>query len=1268
MHGVMRMTRKNVHIGSRFLGSLAISSSILLAALDAQAAVSQSPLSLTVGVPPNMIFTLDDSTSMNRAFVPDVPGDNNTQDRNDIRHTARAKSASFNKMYYDPTVVYRAPASFNSSGQEVTLSAPFTAAPLDGFEPEKNSSNDKRDLSSDYQPAWVYNRSTNGSGAYSANSGAGLTSILARHPDKDFKRSVNITKDNTTVTETSPGGVRFTISRGNKQSNHTCKVKVPGLDEKTVTCSRNNNTYTADFTQEGVPAYYYVYDTTACTTSNPNDDDCYRLVFPETSAEKSNFAIWYSFYRTRALATLSASSIAFYDLSSTTRLTWQSLIHCTTLNSTAGGKCGSNQFRTYDNAHRQRFFNWLQNTTQFDLANGTPLRSSMVRAGEFLKDSDIAWHKTPGGTGNTTENTYACRPSYHIVMTDGMWTNTNENTIAPSRHDNASFELPDGKSYPKDHPYVDSTNSTLADVAMHYWATDLRSGMANKLQPFMPYKTSNGNATDAEYWDPRNNPATWQHMVNYMMGLGLSESLNHSGIQWQGSTFASGSNGNGFKNLKEGTNSWPAASSGSMNNVYDLWHAAINSRGEFFSVDSPDAMVTAFSDILAGIGDMQSSASRPAMNSGQMTEDEIDGTIIRTVSYQTTYASNENWSGDLIRTEKERLLTENNALDRQRTVWRASEQLPAHGSRNIKMPNASSNGLQAFTWSNAGDPDTEDTLAYYLRRNPESGTFDNASAGEARLNYLRGNRAGEGTTYRLRSSVLGDMYSSTPVAVSKARYLVNMANSIEKSTSYTNFANSVMTRKGMVYVGGNDGMLHGFNAQTGREEFAFVPKAVFPTLNKLTGTNYNHHFYVDGSPVVADIYDSGTWKTILVGTLRAGGKSVFALDITNPDSIQLLWEFDDSKITDPDAVKMGYSFSKPTVARLNSGRWAVVFGNGYEARGHTNGKAALFVLDAANGTLLKSLEVAGAEGLANGLSTPKLSDYNADGIAEFAYAGDLQGNLWRFNLHADNASNFSVAYGSQPMFKAVTTTGSKRQSITAAPSLVRHPTGNGYLVIFGTGKYFEDGDKDGDKSVAQSLYGIWDRYTRLVNDDISESNKAISIDRSSDLAVQTIYTTTTATNQSGQNMSARAITDNNVSWYDEDGDVNKLGWRLDFQQGTRDGEMLIDDMATLGRSLFLQTLVPNDDPCADGATNWTYAINPYTGGRLRHNALILSAPSLGRGIYASGQQQTGEGGLTIAQKPDGNFEVCTGTTCQDVMPDPASIGRQSWRPADEVVE
>lgn len=1252
------MTRNSFQIGNKFLSSFAISSSIFLAALDAQAAVSQSPLSLTVGVPPNLILTLDDSASMDRAYVPDdIPGGGSTR---------RYNSSDYNAMYYNPAVTYRIPPAFNSDGtQAVALTTSFTAARRNGF----NSARGTVDLSTDYRSTYTYTVTSNSNGSEGYN------------PTPDFFLSFDQTNVSLNAGSTSEiyslNSVQYRLTRASSGSGCSVTIVSPP-DFPAISCARSSSTSKTyqlrinNRRNTGVPAYYYVYDSSLsdCTQAK-TDDNCYRKIDVSSTSgrtrsddlsagtdERQNFAIWYSFYRSRNLATISAASMAFADLSSSTRLTWQGLTNCTTLNS---NNCNNNRFREYTTAQRGRLFGWMQSMT---FPSNTPLRAALDRAGKFLQ-TDTAWHKYPNESGNTADNTYACRPSYHILMTDGIWNSSNGNPTDTLRADHSSFTLPDSTSYSNRRPYVDASQNTLADLAMHYWATDLRAntaaGGSNKLKPYMPYKSGN-DTTD--YWDPRNNPATWQHMVNFTVGLGLSGSLNQAGLEWDNERGAFG--GTAYNNLVAGTRQWPAAASDSVNNVYDLWHAAINSRGDFFSADSPESVVQAFADIMSRIADRKSTASRPAMNSGQVTEDAVDGTIIKTVSYQTTYASDENWSGDLIRTEKERRFNSVTGAyeDAQRTVWKASEQMPSSSSRNIKIPTTGSTGLQDFTWSNAGDPNTDGTLAHYLRRNPESGSLDIASKGNERLNYLRGDRSGEGNTYRTRTSVLGDLYSSTPVGVSKARYLPHIANSIEGNNAYTAFAQSMMTRKGMVYVGGNDGMLHGFNAQTGREDFAFIPTAVFPNLNKLTGKNYSHHFYVDGSPVVADVYDDSRWKTILVGTLRAGGKSVFALDVTDPNNIQLLWEFDDSKITGTNAVKMGYSFSKPTIARLNTG-WAVIFGNGYEAQNHTNGKAALFVLDAISGTLIKSLEVEGTAGVANGLSTPKLSDYNDDSIAEFAYAGDLQGNLWRFNLHASTASTFSVAYGGRPMFSAVADSAysSKRQPITAAPSLIRHPSGNGYLVIFGTGKYFEDGDKDGDKSMAQTLYGIWDRYTRLTTADIGNSNSATTINRSN-LVGQLIDSEGTTTNQAGQSLNARTITDNNIAWYDTSGNVNKLGWRLDFKSGALDGEMLVDDMSTLGRSLFLQTLVPNDDPCADGASNWTYAINPYSGGRLRHNALILN-PSTPGGVIPSGQQQPGEGGLSIAQKPDGNFEVCTGTTCSDVRPDPASIGRQSWRLVEE---
>ncbi|HUH58432.1 MAG TPA: PilC/PilY family type IV pilus protein, partial [Pseudomonadales bacterium] len=488
---------------------------------------------------------------------------------------------------------------------------------------------------------------------------------------------------------------------------------------------------------------------------------------------------------------------------------------------------------------------------------------------------------------------------------------------------------------------------------------------------------------------------------------------------------------------------------------------------------------------------------------------------------------------------------------------------------------------------------------------------------------------------------------------------------------------AVAGRRGQLYIGGNDGMLHAFDTKTGEEKFAFIPTAVFPKLNKLTGKNYSHEFYVDGTPVVADVYDGTKWRTILVGTLRAGGKGLFALDITNPDDIQLLWELDESsEAVKKLAVKPGYSFPQPTVARMHNGEWAVVTGNGYKSTGANNGAAALYIINAITGKMIKSLEVQSPikNGGENGLSSPRLADYDSDGIADYAYAGDLHGNLWRFDLLGTGASaptvtppsngnygaksggtdGFVVSNAGSPMFTATSTVGAKRQSITSAPNLVRHPTRKGYLVMFGTGKYFEIGDKTGEESFAQTLYGIWDMNTK------AETATAEIITRG-ELAVQTITSETTGTGkESGKVREARIISNNPVQWYkdnDSSKEVVNRGWRLDLTAAGFTGEMIVENMRTLGSMLLLQTLVPNDDPCANGSTTWLYAINPATGGTTLHHAFDTRTADQG---IVSGIKFGSEGGASISQSEKGFTANAPGDT-EAISPPADSMGRQTWR-------
>lgn len=1287
----MNVQHKYTSLGKAFVSG-ALCAGVLVASMGVQAAslqeVSQVPLSLSEGVPPNMIFTLDESGSMSWAYVPDA--DTKTY-KNLIGSSAsvasrRFRAANTNPMYYNPNIAYDIPPAFDKNGVEYQLSTSFTDAPVNGFDPGKNRGN--KDLSSDYLVVREH-RIPNGTFNYN------------NHPSEDWACTIEGFSSN--GTRACSGQIEFEIVR-TSSSKCTAKATLGNL-EKTASCSISSSKATASLsTSTSVPAYYYEFDGTLdngqCESRkndiNAGGEDCYRLRWVDATSAydkngnrlkntdgsfvdgKQNFANWYSFYKTRALATLSAASIAFYDLSSDVRFTWQSLATCTVFTSTStGGNCGANYLKPYTSKHKGEFYTWLR-SLYFNVS--TPLPAAMKRAGEYLKTS-TPWDKFPGESSkNNTANTYACRPSYHVLMTDGMWDAV---VTDPSsfRHDSTSFTTPGGEGkpgvqYSGNKPFYDTTLRTLADLAMHYWATDLNTSLENKVPFYVPYK--NINDPVKEYWDPRNNPAEWQHMSNFIMGLGLSNSLEVDQVPWAGSTFS----GEGYAKLKAGSVNWPAAGAGNNNNVYDLWHAAINSRGEFYSVDSPEAMVQAFNDILTRIADRKDSAAKPGISTSLESDGLEENAADRLASYyyQTSYDNTEGWIGDIRKVKKYRRYNPitGEFEDVTEQGWSAKQMIPAHAARKIMIAGDGGSKLKSFTTSNAGSPSTVNSIAYYLSINPDLGT--EVATWQQRLNYLRGDKTYEGeaaSQLRQRTTVLGDFLTSEPKIVSGARYLEAFSNRLEANSAYTTYMSNIKGRRGQLYIGGNDGMLHAFDTATGVEKFAFIPTAVFKKLNKLTGNKYNHEYYVDGTPVIADVYDSTLkiWRTILVGTLRAGGKGMFALDITDPDNIKLLWELDDSNFPSNLVVKLGYSFPQPTVARLHNGRWAVVTGNGYKSDGANNGASALYIIDALTGTMLKSLEVQSPKGGENGLSTPRLADYDGDGIADYAYAGDLHGNLWRFDLFGDNASTtrdpnqgpvygnknsttingFKVSYGGKPMFTATSTAGSKPQPITSAPSLVRHPTRKGYIVTFGTGKYFEIGDKTGEETYAQSVYGIWDMKTK------AESTSEDIINRNQ-LTAQTITSQTTGVGQeSGKEREARIISNIPVEWYtgfDSTKPVNKRGWRLDLQVGNKlEGEMMIENISTLGAMLLLKTLVPNDDPCANGATNWSYAINPATGGRTIHHAFDTRASS---NTIVSAIKFGSEGAVSISQSEKG-FRLDESGDQEPITPPPESIGRQSWR-------
>src|SRR5262249_38732288 len=209
-----------------------------------------------------------------------------------------------------------------------------------------------------------------------------------------------------------------------------------------------------------------------------------------------------------------------------------------------------------------------------------------------------------------------------------------------------------------------------------------------------------------------------------------------------------------------------------------------------------------------------------------------------------------------------------------------------------------------------------------------------------------------GGPFRNRDSPLGDIVNSAPAYMGKplGRYPDSM-----ESAPYSSFRANNVGRTPMLYVGGNDGMLHAFNASSnstlpdpasaGVEQFAFIPSAVFSNLYQLTSPGYSHLYYADGTPTVGDAFYGGAWHTVLTAGLNKGGREVYALDVTNPTGVSesgaastVLWEFTSNQDAD-----LGYTYSRPAIVRMHNGTWAAVFGNGYNSTG--TGHAILYVLN-----------------------------------------------------------------------------------------------------------------------------------------------------------------------------------------------------------------------------------------------------------------------------------------------------------------------------------
>ncbi len=811
---------------------------------------------------------------------------------------------------------------------------------------------------------------------------------------------------------------------GNKRFNAALYYRL----NKDASGNFRNPNATASYTQfnlnSTVTSYTKYPDRTDCAGSSCTRDE-----------ERTNFANWFQYYRSRLLLAQAAIPEAFGTMENKFRFGWGRIHKGSSTIDGVATHVVEQGVRDFTPTHKVSFFNWIRNQT---LSGGTPLRQAVYGVGQYFERTDNGgpWSDDPATLSAQPHKT--CRRSYQLLVTDGYWNDTGAPLTMPTlgNVDNTAGSNIVGAggrnyTYSPARPYMDSESNTLADVAMHFWKRDLRggaSGIDNKVQP---------TADD---------PSFWQAMTLFTVSLGLRGQLNPE---------------TDLPALTAGTKSW------GTDKIDDLWHAAVNTRGDYFTARNPGELTSALRSAISR------ASERELLEAGVATA----ATVLEAGSrkYIPRYKTAA-WSGDV----------EAFVLDEQgqsgAKVWGAKDKLPAWGSRNIVTmdPGLLLNPRVQFHWSNLS-----------LTGKASLGLLNTTTF----TNFIRGDRSNEGPSgYRMRESILGDFINTNPVFAKESADLDN-TKIPTLGNSYGAYINSVKkTRFGVLYVGGNDGMLHGFKetrgatpSEDGKEVFAYVPRAIYPTLSNLASRTYGsvdnyHTYYVDGPLRESDVWVTSPasgpagWRNYLFGSLGAGGRGVYALDITDPSNLgvnTIRWE-----VNSLSESELGHVLFPVESGVLPNGKWVAIFGNGF---GGASGKAYLFVVDINDGSVQK-LDV-----------SPSVSNNGLGGVAvlknEFGqirnvYAGDLQGKLWKFEYSSAAASGFTLANGGQPLASATTVSGTV-QSIIQPPVLFDHSQG-GKIVVFGSGRLITEADAD--TTTTQTMYGVRDNPPEALTTPFTRSN------------------------------------------------------------------------------------------------------------------------------------------------------------------------------------
>lgn len=1104
-----------------------------LLALPVNAAITVPTEPLTTGarVPPNVLFVLDNSGSMSDATLPDnIPN----------VATINIKNQTFvrNKIYYNPYKVYLP--WVDSTGATMNGGRNYNDAysGTDRIPPFDNSTtNLQTSTQSYYVPKDPVDTAAHGnvSGYYRYQI---LTSGAVQRSEWDASRSEAVVAPgypvgglsgtgtttmyplpivtlpanvvNMVVVATGAGNanlyirhnaapdtVTFTDSRVTSSATKTIPRNNPGAGDWHIALAGRSAagfsgvtvTVTYQVNSDGCTGGGWVNCTNATPTGRSDAD------------ERTNFATWYSYHRTRYKVAKAGAGRAFAELGSNYRLGYRNIWNNMPITGTAGGVNWATHPIT-----RNKPIPVTRNGGLFDDPNGvagadnnrsawyqrlyaetgssaTPLRKALWDAGNYFASDTTA--DGPWGPGDVKDQ-YICRQSFTILTTDGYRNDDSSNSSTydytgagktVGEQDDAAGSLitsPTGETYTysPQRPFRAPQANTLADIAMYFWKTDLRTDLDNKVPK---------SADD---------PAFWQHMTTFSVSIGAEGTLNPA---------------TDLPAITSGGLNWPVSENLQPNSIDDLWHAAVNGHGSFVLATDPDAFTQALRDALASITERTSSYSNVASNSVSLdTGSQV---------FNASYVSG-TWTGNL--TARAVSLTGVSAT----VDWNAS--IPS--TRNIFTFDGTSGAIFPTTTQLAALTRTGGAANY-----PVTGSQNAA--------YIRGDQSQEGDAaprLRKRVSLLGDIIGSSPAYVEESK---------------------------TIYVGANDGMLHAFDATNGKELFAYIPNIIdWGWLSTLSRGDYSHRFFVDG-PIAVSSREMTTGKNILVGTLGKGGKGMYALDVTNPGSFgvtNVKWERAETP-----GGNMGLILGKPIIAKVKDGtpKAAVLAGNGVNSAGE---RAALLVLDMETGAVIREIDTGvGSASLPNGLSAP-VGVYSADGkTLAYAYAGDLQGNLWKFDLTSSSAASWSVS----KLFTATNASG-EVQPITAAPTVAIDPRTNKRWIFFGTGRYLTVEDADPANSTVQSMYGFVDDGS--------------TITRASNLTQRTIE----VTGESADGFQVRGFQKKEAL------PTGSKGWYIDLPGA---GERIVQDSQVVSTFLLTASMMPSGEACEADGSGFINALDAFTG-------------------------------------------------------------------------